>query len=110
MVSLTMIFSDDSTRIVREAADHFGVPAIMLACDVGHVFFICYDSLEETFFNNDDLARAKFESIIALLRHFIGAKNFTILDITSIGGIKLRDIEDFGESCTVLHSSFSATR
>ncbi len=80
----------------------------MLACDVGHTIFICYDSFEETFFNKDDLARAKFESIIALLHHFIGPTEFPILDITSIGGIKLCDIDDFGESCTVPHSSFTA--
>ena len=80
-------------------------------CDIGHMFFICYDSVYKTFFNKDDMARAGFESINALLRHFVGPNVFRILDITSICGITLRDMEFFGESFThlLMHPSFSAT-
>ena len=107
-MSLTNIFSEHSTRIAHAAAQHFQLEKITLVCDVGRIVFICYDAVEKTFFNRHDVERVRFGNIIALLQHFECSYDSPIIDITTIRGIKLRYIEEYGDANTVLHSCFSA--
>ena len=103
---LTIFFSERSARIAHAAAAYFHSRKIKLSCDVGFKVFIWYDSATKhsstrtTHRVSDSGASLNFSAAPSVMRIF------DVLYITSIYGIKLCDVDEFGDANTVLHSCF----